>query len=59
VADVYAWRGEKDEAFKWLERAYRQHDAGVTFVVYDQFLNSLRRDPRYKALMHKLKLPEA
>ena len=38
VAEVYAWRGENGRAFEWLERAYRQHDAGLTFVTFDRIL---------------------
>jgi len=26
IAEVYAWRGEKDLAFEWLERAYHLQD---------------------------------
>ena len=26
IADVYAYRGDKDRAFEWLERARRQRD---------------------------------
>jgi len=29
VAVVYAYRGEVDSAFEWLDRAYRQRDAGL------------------------------
>jgi TolB-like protein len=58
IAEVYAWRGEKDKALDWLERAYRQRDGGLTYVTYDRYLHSLRGDPRYKALLHTLKLPE-
>ena len=57
IAQVYAWRGEKDKAFEWLDRAYRRHDGGLTYVTYDRFLVSLRGDPRYLALLRKLKLP--
>jgi tetratricopeptide (TPR) repeat protein len=58
IAEVYAWRGETDKAFDWLERAYRQRDGGLTSIKYDRLLNSLREDPRYKALLRKLNLPE-
>ncbi len=57
IAEVYAWRGEKDKAFEWLERSYRQHDGGLTYLTYDRWLASLRGDPRYQALLAKLKLP--
>jgi tetratricopeptide (TPR) repeat protein len=58
IADIYAWRGQKDQAFQWLERAYAQHDGGLTEVKNDPLLASLRADPRYKAFMAKMKLSE-
>jgi TolB-like protein len=58
IADVYAWRGEKDKAFEWLERAYQQHDGGLASIKIDEFLVSLQGDPRLTALLHKLQLPE-
>jgi TolB-like protein/tetratricopeptide (TPR) repeat protein len=58
VASVYAWRGEKDKAFEWLERAYTQRDGGLESLKYDPFIGSLRNDPRYKAFLRKMKLPE-
>lgn len=58
VAEVYAWRGEKDKAFEWLERAYAQHDGGLTFLKNDPLIAKLRGDPRYAALLKKLGLPE-
>jgi hypothetical protein len=33
--DVYAFRGEADEAFEWLERAYEQRDAGLPEIKTD------------------------
>jgi len=58
IAEVYAWRGEKDKAFEWLERAYAQRDGGLAETKGDQLLASLRGDPRYVALLHKMNLPE-
>ena len=58
IAQVYAWREQRDQAFDWLERAYRQRDGGLTYITYDRYMSSLRGDPRYKALLRKLKLPE-
>jgi tetratricopeptide (TPR) repeat protein len=57
VAEVYAWRGEKDKAFEWLERAYRQQDGGLAFTKADPLLASLRTDPRFTALLRKLNFP--
>jgi hypothetical protein len=56
IAEIYACRGDKDKAFEWLERSYRQHDGGLTYVTYDRWLTNLRTDPRYRALLRTLKL---
>jgi hypothetical protein len=58
IAEVFAWRGEKDKAFEWLERAYSQKEGGLSDIRTDLLLKSLRADPRFTALLHKMKLPE-
>ena len=58
IATAYAWRGEKDKAMEWLDRAYRQRDSGLGDVKVDQFFASARGDPRFKAILRKMKLPE-
>jgi TolB-like protein len=58
IAEVHAFRGEADLAFEWLERAYDQRDGGLTDIKGDRFVRGLAGDPRYKALLRKLKLPE-
>jgi serine/threonine-protein kinase len=57
IAEVYAFRGEVDAAFAWLERAYAQRDGGLTFTKGDPLLASLERDPRYAAFLKKMRLP--
>jgi serine/threonine protein kinase/TolB-like protein len=59
IAQVYAWEGDQDRAFEWLEKCYTQHDAGLVFIKVEPGLRGLdRNDPRYKALLQKMKLPE-
>ena len=58
IAEIYAWRGEKDQAFAWLERAYRQRDGGLSDIKTDPPLAGLRNDPRYTAFLQKMNLPE-
>ena len=54
----HAFRGEADLAFKWLERAYDQRDGSVSDIKSDRAMRKLAGDPRYKAFLRKLKLPE-
>ena len=58
IAEIYAWRGEKDQAFMWLDRAYGQRDGGLIGLKTDWLLASLRSDPRYGALLRKMNLPQ-
>jgi TolB-like protein/Tfp pilus assembly protein PilF len=58
IAEVYAFRGQSDQAMDWLERAYNQKDAALYFVKFDLPLASLDADPRFKAFLKKMNLPE-
>ncbi|MGE5816099.1 MAG: tetratricopeptide repeat protein, partial [Acidobacteriota bacterium] len=57
IAEVYAWRAERDMAFRWLNRAYAQRDAGLSFLKFDPLLAKIQDDPRYAAMLDKLNLP--
>jgi TolB-like protein/Flp pilus assembly protein TadD len=57
VACIYAYRGEVDKAFEWLDRAYNLRDGGLTEMKGDPMLRNLERDPRYTAFLQKMKLP--
>jgi TolB-like protein len=57
IAEVYAFRGEADRAFEWLERAYAQRDGGLTLIKGDPLLKNIERDPRYAAFLKKMRLP--
>ena len=57
IAEVYAFRGETERAFEWLERVYAQRDPGLAFIKGDPLLKSLERDPRYATFLKKMRLP--
>jgi TolB-like protein len=57
IAEVYAWQGNKDQAFAWLDRAFRQHDGGMPYLKTDWIFKPLRSDPRYADLLRGMKLP--
>jgi TolB-like protein len=51
-AVIHVALGEKDQALDWLERAARDHDGLYsTFFNVDPYLDPLRGDPRFKALV--------
>jgi len=58
IADIYALRGDADNAFAWLERGLVMHDPGVAALYEDPFLvPALRNDPRLPTFLMKLGLP--
>jgi serine/threonine-protein kinase len=59
IAEVYAWRGDRDRAFEWLDRALEQNNPALSYANTDPLLRKLRADPRYAALLKKLNLPSA
>jgi tetratricopeptide (TPR) repeat protein len=56
VAEAYAYRGEVEKAFEWLERAYVQRDPGVMYTATDVFLRPLHGDPRWQPFLHRMNL---
>ncbi len=58
IAEVYAYRGDKDRAFEWLERARRQRDGGLVGMRRDPLLVNLREDPRWNALLRTMGLAD-
>lgn len=58
VAEVYAFRGEVEKAFAWLDRAYAQPDGGFAAFKGDPLLGTLEADPRHKSFLEKLRSPE-
>jgi len=58
IARIYAFRGERDEAMKWFERAYSVKDEDLYLIRGDPLTKKLEGDPRYKALLRKMNLSE-
>ncbi len=58
IAQVHAYRGEIEQTFEWLDRAYRHHERTLTLIKADAFMATVREYPRYKAFLRKMNLPE-
>jgi TolB-like protein/Flp pilus assembly protein TadD len=58
IAQVYAFRGESNEALKWLDRAFTQKEASLEHIKGEPTLKNLEGDARYRAFLGKLNLPE-
>ena len=58
IAGYYADLGDKDHAFQWLNTAYQEHDILIIGIRADFAMDSLRSDPRYAELVHKIGFPQ-
>jgi hypothetical protein len=56
IAVVYGLRKEPDKMFAWLERAYIEHDPGLTQLLVTPFILNYKDDPRFAAFCQKLKV---
>lgn len=53
---AYIGMGDKDQAFAWFEKAYADHANSLTSLKVNPAYDSLRSDPRFKDLMHRVRL---
>ena len=56
LADLYACLGDKDQAFAWLEKAYRDHNPYMVGLKASTRVDILRSDPRYDDLLQRVGL---
>jgi TolB-like protein/Tfp pilus assembly protein PilF len=56
TAEIFAWRGEVDQAFEWLDKAYAVRDSGLHEILHDPFVAALKKDPRWPSFLARLGL---
>ena len=56
IAVIYCGMGDKDETFKWLEKAYDERDVRLTFLRVDPKWDDLQSDPRFGDLLRRMGL---
>jgi serine/threonine-protein kinase len=57
IAWLFIAAGQKDQAFKWLEKAYQQRSPDLLWLGVWPTWESLRTDPRYGDLLRRIGLP--
>jgi TolB-like protein/DNA-binding winged helix-turn-helix (wHTH) protein/Flp pilus assembly protein TadD len=58
LAVIYAGLGEKDKAFEFLEKAYREKSLEISWhLKADLRIDNLRSDPRFQNLVRRMGLP--
>ena len=59
IACVYAFRGDTDKAFEWLDKAVEYSDSGTADIVAEPLFGKIHADPRWLTFLRKLgKAPE-
>ncbi|HEV8199827.1 MAG TPA: protein kinase [Candidatus Polarisedimenticolia bacterium] len=54
IAEVYAFRGDADKAFAWLDKAIVYGDPGLSEIVTDRVFDGIRADPRFLPFLRKI-----
>ncbi len=54
VASVFAWQGDIDNAFKWLEKALENDETALSNVASHYTFRNLHDDPRWQPFLAKL-----
>jgi serine/threonine-protein kinase len=57
VAEAYAWAGDADAAFAWLEKARTMPDTAMFWLKTDPLLQKIRGDRRWAELLRRANLP--
>ena len=59
IAAVYVAFGEKEEAFRWLERAFAEHSGILQWIAFLPEFRALRPDPRFTHLLRRISAPHS
>jgi len=58
IALIYAGLGEKDQAFAWLDKGYKDRSFQMQWIEIEPRWDSLRSDARFQDLMRRVGLPK-
>jgi len=58
IACVHACLGDKDTAFEWLEKAFKEHAAFLAWNKFFVLFDPLQGDPRFDALVKRIGIPD-
>jgi adenylate cyclase len=57
IATIHAGLGDADEAFRWLEEAFKMRSRSLAWLNVASEYDGLRSDPRFKSLARRIGLP--
>jgi hypothetical protein len=56
LAEISAYLGDKDQAFRRLEKAYQSRTNWMPWIAVDPSMDALRSDPRFQELLRRMGL---
>lgn len=59
VASIYAYRGDADNAFEWLERGYEDGDDDLVEIRQYTAFKPIENDPRWELMLEKIGISDA
>lgn len=57
IAWIYIGLGDKDQAFGWLDKSFEERSGGMRVIKTNPIYDPLRSDPRFTALLKRMRLP--
>jgi len=57
IAMSYAWQGDRENTFKWLDRALALHDPGLLDIQTRPEFDSFKSDARFQRALRQMNLP--
>jgi adenylate cyclase len=54
IAYVYAFRGDGDKTFEWLDKAVQYADPGLSEIVVENLFDKIHKDPRWLPFLRKV-----
>jgi hypothetical protein len=58
IGTIHLWLGEKNEAFRWYEKAYDERSICMSLMKHDPRLHPVRSNPRDESLIRRVGLPQ-
>jgi len=58
IYSLYFRLGDRDNGFAWLDRAMNERSNGTVYLAVDEFMDPHRDDPRYRAAVNRIGLPD-
>ena len=54
IAVVYGGLGERDKAFEWIEKSFKERDHWLVYLKVSPIVDNLRSDPRFPKILKRM-----